>query len=187
MRIEIIYFRRGNGFVNENERKGEDGIYRNIKKYSKKNIDFWTKNVFANDNERKVEDEGRSIRLGSSIKAKPQPTGHAWRLLPVEAFLYLYCFCICLADVEDFCILYLCLYLYCICITIFIWIFIRLGSSTRTKLQLTGYFWLWLAKQFWGVGPMFELWLGPLLSCWLNTVSCSVPPQKISLHITEFS
>ena len=65
--------------------------HRNIGRNTE-NIDLLTENVFANDNERKVQDEGRSIRLGSSIKAKPQPTHHTWHLLTVV-----------------FCILYLCL------------------------------------------------------------------------------
>ena len=46
------------------------------KERNTKNTYFSAENVFANDNERKVQDEGGSIRLGSSIKAKPQPTGH---------------------------------------------------------------------------------------------------------------
>ena len=59
-------------------------------KYRKKHI-FLAEHVFANDNERKVQDEGRSIRLGSSIKAKPQPTGHTRLLLAVAGnFSYLY-------------------------------------------------------------------------------------------------
>ena len=68
--------------------------HRNIGRNTE-NIDLLTENVFANDNERKVQDEGRSIRLGSSIKAKPQPTRHTWHLLTVV-------FCICVVFVFIF-------------------------------------------------------------------------------------
>ena len=51
-------------------------------------------NIWAKDNEMKVQDEGGSIRLGSSIRANPQPTDQPRSKACTWLFLYFrkYCF-----------------------------------------------------------------------------------------------
>ena len=67
-------------------------------------------NIWAKDNEMKVQDEGGSIRLGSSIRANPQPTDQPRSKACTWLFLY-FCnlfFCICIIGL---CLLNWCMYL----------------------------------------------------------------------------
>ena len=119
-------------------------------------------NIWAKDNEMKVQDEGGSIRLGSSIRANPQPTDQPRSKACTWLFLY-FCnlfFCICIIGL---CLLNWCMYLgstittpshWCFHVSYHCVVFVGfhpiLGSevSVRTSQTSERYSRHWLLKKF---------------------------------------